>query len=202
MTKNYFQASQFLTSVDADWSLLIERVGPCTLETRPDHEPYEALIRAISHQQLHARAGDAILNRFLALFPDSTFPSPDQILSIEPQTIRLSGFSERKVNTIRHIAEALLIDQMPTLAKAKLMSNDELIKLLTLIPGIGPWTVEMFLIFTLERMDILPIHDFGVKEGYRKMKGLPKQPTPKELAKAGEIWSPYRTIASWYLWRA
>lgn len=197
----YQQACDYISNLDADWSLIIERVGPCKLVPKLAEEPYETLIRAIAHQQLHGRAAEAILNRFLALFPEEKFPEPQQILSIESDVIRKCGFSMRKINTIKAIAEARIHGLVPTFAKAKELSNETLIRELTVLPGIGPWTVEMLLIFNLGRLDVLPIHDFGVREGYKRMKSLDKQPTPKELAKLGEHWHPYRSIASWYLWR-
>lgn len=198
----YQQASHYLTELDTDWAFLIQRVGPCQLEIQTTREPYEALIRAIAHQQLHGRAAEAILNRFLALYPEGSFPLAEEILATENELLRQCGFSARKLETIKRLAEASLAGRVPTLDKAKLMSNEALIKELTLLPGIGPWTVEMMLIFTLERMDVLPAHDFGVREGYKKMKALPQQPTPKALEKIGVPWSPYRSIAAWYLWRA
>ncbi|MDR3504078.1 MAG: DNA-3-methyladenine glycosylase [Legionella sp.] len=198
----YQQACRYLSDLDTDWSLIIERVGPCGLVPKLTDEPYETLIRAIAHQQLHGRAAEAILKRFLALFPEGEFPEPQQILSIESDVIRKCGFSMRKINTIKAIAEACLNGRVPNFAKAKELSNDVLIRELTVLPGIGPWTVEMLLIFNLGRLDVLPVHDFGIREGYKRMKSLDKQPTPKELAKLGESWSPYRSIASWYLWRA
>ncbi|MFJ1267564.1 DNA-3-methyladenine glycosylase [Legionella lytica] len=198
----YQQACAYLSDLDDDWSLIIERIGPCGLEPKITEEPYERLIRAIAHQQLHGRAAEAILKRFLALFPESKFPEPQQILSIESDIIRKCGFSMRKINTIKAIAEATLYDHVPTFAQAQKLSNDELIHKLTVLPGVGPWTVEMLLIFNLGRLDVLPVHDFGIREGYKRMKSLDKQPMPKELAKLGEPWSPYRSIASWYLWRA
>lgn len=197
----YQQACVYLSDLDADWSLIIERVGSCRLEPKLTEEPYETLIRTIAHQQLHGRAAEAILKRFLALFPEDKFPEPEQILSIESEVIRKCGFSMRKINTIKAIAEACLSGFVPTLTKAKELSNEDLIRELTVLPGIGPWTVEILLIFNLGRLDVLPVHDFGIREGYKRMKSLDKQPTPKELAKLGESWSPYRSIASWYLWR-
>lgn len=198
----YQQASHYLSELDADWALLVQRIGPCQLEIQTTRAPYEALIRAIAYQQLHGRAAEAILNRFLAIYTEHSFPLPEEILATESELLRQCGFSARKLETIKRLAEASLIGHVPTLEKAKLMSTEDLIKELTLLPGIGPWTVEMLLIFTLGRMDILPAHDFGVREGYKKMKDLPQQPTPKELAKIGATWSPYRSIAAWYLWRA
>lgn len=197
----YEKASFYLKQIDNDWGALIQRVGPCYHQTQPERQPYEALIRAIAYQQLHARAAEAILNRFFLLFANNTFPTPEQILAIPTEHVKDCGFSSRKVETIQSIAQAALTGFVPDRLAAESMTEDELIKRLTVLPGIGQWTVEMFLINSLERMDILPVHDFGVREGYKKMKQLPQQLSPKEMSKVAADWSPYRTIASWYLWR-
>ena len=191
-----------LVGSDPDWASLIARVGRCGLQSKSEREPYEALIRAIAHQQLHARAAEAILDRFLALYPDVSFPSPKNVLKTDVNILRACGFSAAKVMTIRGIAEGTLDGVVPERNTALAMTDEELISQLVTLRAIGRWTVEMFLIFTLERPDVLPIDDFGVREGWRVMKSLPKQPLPKELFKIGLDWSPYRSTAAWYLWQA
>ena len=191
-----------LVGSDPDWASLIARVGRCGLQSKPEREPYEALIRAIAHQQLHARAAEAILNRFLALYPDVSFPSPKSVLKTDVNILRACGFSAAKVMTIRGIAEGTLDGAVPERNTALAMTDEELISQLVTLRAIGRWTVEMFLIFTLERPDVLPTGDFGVREGWRVMKSLSKQPLPKELSKIGLAWSPYRSTATWYLWQA
>ena len=191
-----------LAASDPDWTSLIARVGRCGLHPKREREPYEALIRAVAYQQLHARAAEAILNRFLALYPDVSFPSPTSILATDGNILRACGFSAAKVMTIRGIAEGVLDGIVPAMSAALVMTDEELISRLVSLRGIGRWTVEMFLIHTLERPDVLPIDDFGVREGWRVMKSLSKQPLPKELSKIGLAWSPYRSTATWYLWQA
>lgn len=191
-----------LCACDADWANLITRIGPCGLPLNSEREPYEALIRAIAHQQIHGRAAEAITNRFLALYPGVTFPSASQVLSTDPEIMRACGFSAAKVASIRGIAEQTLNCIVPSRDHALTLNDDDLIARLTSIRGIGRWTVEMLLIHTLQRPDVLPVDDFGVREGWRAMKSLRKQPSPKELLKIGEAWRPYRSIATWYLWRA
>ncbi|MDP1638625.1 MAG: DNA-3-methyladenine glycosylase [Candidatus Nitrotoga sp.] len=191
-----------LTALDPDWTSLIARIGRCGLQPKLEREPYEALIRAVAHQQLHARAAEAILNRFLALYPDVPFPSPKSILATDGNILRACGFSTTKVTTVRGIAEGTLDGVVPVRSAALAMTDEELISRLVSLRGIGRWTVEMFLIFTLERPDVLPIDDFGLREGWRVMKSLSKQPLPKELSKIGLAWSPYRSTATWYLWQA
>ena len=194
------QAERYLSAMDSDWARLVELVGPCTHQPRPEREPYEALVRAVAYQQLHARAAEAIISRFLQIYADA-FPSPSQLLATEFETLRTCGFSARKVETIRGIAEGALKGIVPEREKAEAMPDEELIARLVSLKGIGRWTVEMLLIFTLARPDILPADDFGVQDGYRRLKSLDAVPTRKEMDALGQAWSPYRTIAAWYLWR-
>ena len=180
---------------------LIRRVGRCGY-AQERQEPYEALVRAIAHQQLHGAAARTILGRFLALYPGTPFPTPEQVLSTEELALRACGFSRSKVASIRDIALKRSEGVVPTRRAAGRLSDAELIERLTVIRGVGRWTVEMLLMFNLNRMDILPVDDFGVREGYRKLHRLSMQPKPRELAAIGELWSPWRSVASWYLWRA
>lgn len=200
MKSEHQQATQFLGTIDNDWAQLIATVGPCSFAPKPEREPYEALIRAVAYQQLHGKAGDAIIRRFLDIYPNA-FPSPDELLATEFDTLRACGFSARKIETIHGIAEGALSGLVPSREITDSMSDEELIKRLVTLKGIGQWTVEMLLIFTLERMDILPADDFAVVEGYKRLKKLAVAPTRKEITELGKAWSPYRTIASWYLWR-
>lgn len=197
----YRRAAEFLSGLDADWARHVAAIGPCRHEAKPAREPYEALVRAIAYQQLHVRAGDAILARFLALYPGASFPSPEQLLASAPEQQRACGFSAAKLATIRSIAQATLEGVVPGLDEAKRLPDAALIERLTALRGVGRWTVEMFLIYSLERSDILPVDDFGVREGYRRLKGLEKAPTPRQMRELGAAWSPYRTVAAWYLWR-
>jgi DNA-3-methyladenine glycosylase II len=194
-------ASKYLASIDIDWTRLVAQLGPCGHEPKPAREPFEALVRAVAYQQLHVKAGDAILARLLALHPQQPFPSPAQLLDTGFDAMRACGFSARKIETIRGIATATLSGVVPDLALAQLLSDDELIARLSALKGIGRWTVEMFLIYSLARPDILPVDDFGVREGYRLLKSLDVPPTPKAMAVIGQAWSPHRTAAAWYLWR-
>ncbi|HWX66515.1 MAG TPA: DNA-3-methyladenine glycosylase 2 family protein [Rhodanobacter sp.] len=194
-------ASAFLMSIDADWARLVTQLGPCGHEPKPAREPFEALVRAVAYQQLHVKAGDAIVARLLTLDPESPFPAPQRLLDTSFDAMRACGFSARKIETIRAIAAATLSGVVPDLATAQLLSDDELIARLSALKGIGRWTVEMFLIYSLVRPDILPADDFGVREGYRLLKSLDVAPTPKAMALIGQTWSPHRTAAAWYLWR-
>ena len=195
------RAEAFLANLDDDWARHVAALGPCLHETKPAREPFEALVRAIAHQQIHARAAEAILGRLLALYPGGDFPEPAQLLATDPELQRACGLSNAKLVSIRGIAQARLDGVVPSLHEAAGLSDAELIERLVSLRGVGRWTVEMFLIYSLERMDILPVDDFGVREGYRRLKGLDKAPTPRQLGVLGEAWSPYRTTAAWYLWR-
>ncbi|MDH0759255.1 DNA-3-methyladenine glycosylase [Pseudomonas juntendi] len=198
----YRQAGEYLAALDPDWARHVAATGPCLHQATPGREPYEALVRAIAYQQLHARAAEAILGRLLALFPQHAFPPPEQLLAASPQTLRACGFSASKLATIQGIAQARLDGLVPTREAALAMSDDALIERLVALRGVGRWTVEMLLIYSLERSDILPVDDFGVREGYRRLKGLVNAPTPAQMRSLGGAWRPYRTVAAWYLWRA
>lgn len=193
-------AAQHLAAADADMAALIARVGPCTAAPKP-REPYEALVRAIAHQQLHGRAAEAILGRFIALHPDP-FPLPHQLQATPDEAMRACGFSGSKVAALRDIAARTLDGTVPGADAAHGMSDDALIAALVTIRGVGRWTVEMLLISTLGRPDVLPVDDFAVREGWRLTKRLDAQPRPRELARIGEAWAPWRSTAAWYLWRA
>jgi DNA-3-methyladenine glycosylase II len=205
-TDLYPAATAHLSLIDVDWGRLVHHIGPCRHQPQCLREPYEALIRAVAYQQLHARAAGAIVARFLDLYPGNdsatAFPSPDEILATKTEDLRSCGFSVRKIATIKRIAEGAQNGSVPSLAAAGQMQDDELIARLIVLPGIGRWTVEMFLMHTLGRMDIMPVDDFGVREGYRFLRSMNVLPNRKEMEKAGLPCSPYRTIASWYLWRA
>lgn len=195
----YAQATHFLMSVDPDWNRLIQTVGPCTFTSKPEREPYEALVRGVAYQQLSTKAGDAILAKLIRQF--GVFPTPQQLIAAEFDDLRSAGFSGRKIETLKGIAEGTIHGLVPAREAADAMSDEALIAQLVTLKGIGQWTVEMMLIFTLERMDILPADDFGIADGYRRLKNLDAAPKRKQMKEIGMAWRPYRTIASWYLWR-
>ena len=193
-------ASTYLANLDADWAALVADVGPCVFPAVGDREPYEALVRAVAYQQLHPKAGDAILARLLAHY-QGMFPAPEQLLTTGFDALRACGFSSRKIETLQAIAAATSNGIVPNRAIAETMCDEDLITRLVTLKGIGRWTVEMMLIFTLARMDVLPVDDYGIIEGYRRLKRLPVAPKRREMQTIGEAWKPYRTVASWYLWR-
>ncbi len=197
--KDYAEATQFLSAIDADWAQLIATVGACEFTPKAERNPYEALIRAVAYQQLHQRAGDAILGKFISHF--GQFPTPEQVMAAQFDDLRACGFSGRKIETLQGIANGAISGLVPPRDIADALSNEALIARLITLKGIGQWTVEMMLMFTMERMDILPADDFGVCVGYKRLKKLEIAPKRKEMTEIGKAWSPHRTVASWYLWR-
>ncbi len=180
----------------------IKRVGPLPWPKPETTDLYESLIRAVAHQQLHARAATTILGRLQALSPTNQLPDPPTLLALPDTALRACGFSANKTLALRDIAAKAQNGTIPTTTAAKRLTDAELITRLTTIRGVGQWTVEMLLIFTLRRPDILPIDDFGVREGYRLLHNLPTQPKPKTLGTIAEAYAPYRTTAALYLWHA
>jgi DNA-3-methyladenine glycosylase II len=195
-------ARRHLGSAEPAFAPLIKRIGPCRLKPEKTREPFEALLRAIAHQQLHSRAAAAILGRFLALYAEDSFPHPERILRTDVMALKGCGWSEGKIAAIHDLCRRALDGTVPTRRAAARLDDGALIERLTAVRGIGRWTVEMLLIFNLGRPDVLPVDDFGVQEGYRLLHGLDARPKPKVLAEIGACWAPYRSTAAWYLWRA
>ena len=182
---------------------VIEAVGPYALEPERDRSPYEHLSRAVAHQQLNGTAANTILRRFVALFgADGIFPSPEQVLAAPTTALRGAGFSGSKILALRDLAAKACEGIVPAAAELDPLGDDEIIARLTQVRGIGRWTVEMMLMFQLGRPDVLPVDDFGVRNGFRLAYGLRKMPAPRALAAFGARWAPHRTAAAWYLWRA
>ncbi|MBN9689942.1 MAG: DNA-3-methyladenine glycosylase 2 family protein [Verrucomicrobia bacterium] len=195
------EAHRHLSRSDPVMRQLIRQAEPC--EIKPcSRTPFEALVRAVAHQQLNGTAAETITRRFLALFPGRRFPQPNDLEAVEDDQLRAVGFSRAKVAAIRDIAAKACSGVVPAKRQLNRLSDDEIVSRLTECRGVGRWTVEMFLMFTLGRPDVLPVDDFGVRNGFRIAYGRAEMPKPKELAEFGERWRPYRTTASWYLWRA
>ena len=195
-------ATRHLARVDQVMGRLIRSVGPFTLMPRSRRSPFESLARAIAYQQLHDKAAESILKRFIALSPCRRFPRPDELLAMKSTAIRKAGFSRPKIAALRDLAAKTLDGTVPTNRVIRSLDDDAIVERLIAVRGIGRWTVEMLLIFQLGRPDILPVDDFGVRNGFRIVYGLREMPRPKEVLRFGERWKPYRTAASWYLWRA
>jgi DNA-3-methyladenine glycosylase II len=179
----------------------IEASGPCSLEIQWQRELFEALVRAIAHQQLHGRAAETILGRLVAGFRGEGFPSAQQVKRASHEKLRGMGFSTAKAVAIQGIAAAAAAGEIPTRAAAASMTDAELIERLLPLRGVGRWTVEMLLIFTLGRLDVMPIDDFGVKSGLQQLFGLESMPKKDRFAQLTDHWQPYRSLGAWYLWR-
>ena len=192
-----------LTSVDPVMRGVIEASGEYAMQANMEGTPFLALARAIAHQQLHATAANTILRRFVeAIGTNGVFPTPQQVLAAPEATLRAAGFSFAKIASLRDLAAKTIDGIVPDRDTLIALGNDEIVERLTQVRGIGRWTVEMMLMFQLGRPDILPVDDFGVRNGFRLAYGLRKMPHPKALALFGERWSPHRSAAAWYLWRA
>lgn len=181
---------------------LIRAHGPYGLVPETRRSPFESLVTAVAHQQLNGTAANTILGRFRALFPRKRFPSAAQLADVSDEQLRAAGFSRAKTAAIRDIAAKTLDGTVPTSRAIDALPDEEIIKRLTTVRGVGRWTVEMLLIFKLGRPDVLPVDDFGVRNGYRIAFGLAEMPKPKELLAYGARWRPHATTAAWYLWRA
>jgi DNA-3-methyladenine glycosylase II len=195
-------AHKHLSKNDPVMKRLIREHGPCKLQPETRRSPFQSLVLAVAHQQLNGIAANTILSRFKKLFPGRTFPHPGDLAKVTDAQIRACGFSFAKIKAIRDIAEKTLAGVVPTPRQIVKLPDDEIIARLTEVHGVGRWTVEMLLIFQLGRNDVLPVDDFGVRNGFRvayKKRDLPK---PKALLKFGERWRPHGTTAAWYLWRA
>ena len=182
---------------------LIERIGPFRMEVRPTPNVFAALAQAVVYQQLHGKAAATIFERLCQLFPRPTAgPTARGLLALDDAALRGAGLSNNKMLALRDLAQRSQAKQIPTITQAAKLDNDTLIEQLSAVRGIGRWTVEMFLMFRLGRPDVLPVGDFGVRKGYALSFGKKEMPEPQELARYGKRWAPYRTVASWYLWRA
>jgi len=195
-------ALRHLSKSDPVMRALIRRVGPCTMDIRRRWSPFQSLVRAVVYQQLHGRAAAAIFARFQALFDGPDFPTPGRVLAMHPRRMRGAGLSRAKVRAIKDIAAKTAAGVVPSRRVVARLDDEEIVARLTEARGVGRWTVEMLLIFTLGRPDVLPVDDYGVRDGYRAAYGLEAMPTPKALLEYGERWRPHRSTAAWYLWRA
>ena len=191
-----------LGKADPVMKQLIAAAGPYALAAQEQHSPFEALARAIAHQQLNGKAAQSILNRFISSCGQGVFPEPQGLLALEDAALRASGFSFAKIRALRDLAAKTLSGVVPAREHLHPLSDLQIIERLTAVRGIGCWTVQMLLMFQLRRPDVLPVDDFGVREGFRLAYGYRKMPAPKVLALFGERWAPHRSAAAWFLWRA
>jgi len=199
--KNIIKAINHLKRNDKILAKVINQVGPCTL--KPQTDPFESIIDAIISQQLSMFAAQSIFNRFVEYYKPKKFPSPDDILSTSNEDLRKIGISNAKIRCLKDLCEKIKSGQIH-LNKIHKLSDDEIVKELTQVKGIGRWTAHMFLIFSLGRLNVLPTEDLGIRKGIMKLYRLRKLPDERkilEIAKQNQ-WSPYCSIASWYIWRS
>jgi len=176
---------------------IIDKVGDYSLKRRNHH--FAVLVESIISQQLATKAAEAIFRRFTKLYPK--FPTATQILATRRSKLRKTGMSGMKIDYLKDLARNIEEGRLKIKALPK-MSDEQVIEQLTQIKGIGRWTAEMFLIFSLGRQDVLPVHDLGLQKAVQFAFSLPQLPKPKEVEKLGERWKPYRSIATWYLWKS
>jgi DNA-3-methyladenine glycosylase II len=188
-----------LRAADPILAAVIDRVGPCRLEATADGSHFGALARSIIYQQLSGKAAATIHGRFLALFDGE--PTPERVLDTPDEALRAVGLSRQKVAYMRDLATHIQDGRLPLDAIA-LLEDDALITAMTGVKGVGRWTAQMFLMFRLGRLDVLPELDLGVQKGVMLAYRLESLPKPKELTAIGEKWRPYRSIAAWYWWRS
>ena len=203
------EAVKHLKTNDARLGELIDRAGPFTLRLDASPSPFESLLESILYQQLHGKAAATIHRRVREYFGGD--PTPELLLQTPDEPLRAAGVSGNKIKALRDLAARALDGTVPSHAAIRRMPDAEIVERLTAVRGIGPWTVEMLLIFRMGRPDVLPVTDYGVRKGFAlTFQRLPRSrpvsaadlPRPEVLLKRGKRWAPYRSVASWYLWRA
>jgi DNA-3-methyladenine glycosylase II len=195
-------AARHLRRVDPHLGRIIQKVGDCPLAPQRGVLPWQALTRSVAFQQLNGTAAETIFRRFLALFPETKFPTPEQVVTAPEAQMRQAGLSRAKTAAIKDIAAKTIAGIVPDRRTIARWSDAEVIERLTVIRGVGPWTVEMLLMFTLGRPDVLPTTDYGVRNGFALVYDREELPAPREVLEHGERWRPFRSAAAWYLWRA
>ncbi len=195
-------AIEFLKQSDPILAALIAQVGACQLAQQGERgDLFASLVRSILYQQISGKAADAILRRLLLLYPDQAFPSAVDILNTPEEILRSAGVSRPKIRYLKDLAQKVL-DGLPSLEDLEPLDDETIIQTLTQVKGIGRWTAQMLLIFRLDRYDVLPVDDLGVRSGIRKVYSLVELPDSKTIEHLGRNWQPYRSIATWYLWRS
>jgi 3-methyladenine DNA glycosylase/8-oxoguanine DNA glycosylase len=191
-----------LRAADPRLGALIVRVGPFARELQPAGSVFAALLRSIVYQQLHGRAAATIHARVLAALAPHGGPGPEALARLPDETLRAAGLSRAKLAAVRDLAARTAAGELPTLVEAAALDDATLVERLTVVRGIGPWTVHMLLIFVLGRPDVLPTGDFAIRLAFRRLYRRRREPTPAEIDRHARRWQPYRSVASWYLWRS
>lgn len=195
-------AETHLAKTDPRMAALIARSRRFDLVADPLVRPFDALAESIAYQQLSGKAAATIFGRVRALYPQRKWFDPQMILATPDETFRAAGLSGSKTAALKDLAAKTIDGTVPSRRALAAMTDEEIITRLTAVRGIGRWTAEMLLIFSLGRLDVWPVDDYGVRKGFAKTFGRKKLPTPKQLRRIGEKWKPYRSVAAWYFWRA
>jgi DNA-3-methyladenine glycosylase II len=195
-------ALDHLRANDPVLGALIDRIGPFTLELKPADSLFEAMLRSIVHQQLHGKAAATIHGRVLAEMTRHGGTTPEALAKASDAALRGAGLSGNKLLAVRDLAAKCREGIVPSLQEAHQLGDEELVMRLTAVRGIGPWTVHMLLIFYLGRPDVMPTGDYAIRLGFKKLFRKRKDPTPEAILKYTRRWQPYRSVASWYLWRS
>lgn len=195
-------ATARLSAADPVLGRIIKRVGPFEPDWRFDASPYEGLFRSIVFQQLSGKAAGTIFKRVCAACGEGHVPAPGVVLPVEDGILRGAGLSRNKTLAIRDLAARTIDGTVPDRATARKTPDEALIERLVAVRGIGRWTAEMLLMFGLGRPDVFPVSDLGIRKGFQITYGMKRMPAPVTMHRQGRLWSPFRTIASWYLWRA
>lgn len=190
-----------LVKQDRRFAQVIRQAGPCQLERADRFQPFEALLTSITHQQLSGKAAATILGRVKERLNGGDFPTPEQVRRARLDTLRRCGLSRAKALSVKDLAGRTLDGTVPEARELHRLDDATIIARLTEVRGIGQWTVEMMLMFRLGRLDVMPVDDLGVRKGFSRLAGRTGLVTPKALLAESEVWRPYRSIASWYLWR-
>jgi len=169
-------------------------------DLQPETDYFKSLTRSIVYQQLSGKVAKTILDRFILLYKDKSYPTPVDVINIDHEKLRSVGLSNSKAQYIKNIAHAFL-DNPDTYDSLEKMDDQDIIDTLITIKGVGPWTAQMFLMFTLNRPDVFPVTDLGVQKGFQHYYKLSEMPTPGQMLKKSEQWAPYRTVVSLYFWR-
>ena len=193
------EAEIHLSKVCKRFARVVPQHEPYPTKFQKSKDPYRALVRSVVYQQLSGKAAATIHGRVLALFPDKDHPDPEDIIATPAPTLRAAGLSRQKIAALKDVSEKRIEGIIPPARSLARLSDEEIIERLTAARGVGRWTVEMYLMFTLGRPDVLPIDDLGVRKGAEKL--YRRTFTPKELGAYGERWAPWRSAAAWHLWR-
>jgi len=196
------EAVQHLSTADPVMGALIHAIGPYQDGIRPAPSPFEALCEAIAYQQLSGKAAATIYGRFRKLVNPEKALNPLEVLSLPDELLRGAGLSGAKTRAIKDLASHTIEGTVPSQDELERLPDEEIIHRLTIVKGVGPWSVKMYLMFRLGRPDVLPQTDLGIRKGVQRSFGLPDLPSPKEVISFAEPWRPFRTLASWYLWRS